>query len=99
MPPYALGVPHSAMEDDEYRGWHIPKGTTVIANIAYECLRCATVLAVLIFSHTRAMLHDESVYKDPHTFKPERYDPTPENPTGEPDPVRAAFGFGRRYVL
>ncbi|KAI0730583.1 cytochrome P450 [Earliella scabrosa] len=72
-----LGVPHSAMEDDEYRGWHIPKGTTVIANIA-------------------AMLHDESVYKDPHTFKPERYDPTPENPTGEPDPVRAAFGFGRR---
>ena len=44
------------------------------------------------------MLHDESVYSKPHKFIPDRYSPTPENPSGEPDPSRAAFGFGRRYL-
>lgn len=27
------GVPHRSMEDDEYRGYFIPKGSIVIANI------------------------------------------------------------------
>ena len=37
-------------------------------------------------------MHDESVYKDPFTFKPERFlGPSPEH-----DPTTAAFGFGRR---
>lgn len=25
-------LPHSLMEDDTYRGYHIPKGATVLAN-------------------------------------------------------------------
>jgi cytochrome P450 len=44
----------------------------------------------------RAILHDEAVYPDPHTFKPERWlkadgelDPDTKDPT-------AFFGFGRR---
>ncbi|KAI0659943.1 cytochrome P450 [Cubamyces menziesii] len=28
-----LGLPHSCTADDEYRGWHIPKGATVMANV------------------------------------------------------------------
>ncbi|CCM06866.1 uncharacterized protein FIBRA_09172 [Fibroporia radiculosa] len=32
------GVPHRSIEDDEYNGWHIPKGTMVIAN-AWAMLR------------------------------------------------------------
>ncbi len=28
-----LGLPHCALEDDEYRGFLIPKGTIIIANI------------------------------------------------------------------
>lgn len=32
----SAGVPHSLLEDDEYRGWHIPKNTTVIVNIWYD---------------------------------------------------------------
>ncbi|KAI0734033.1 cytochrome P450 monooxygenase [Fomitopsis betulina] len=32
-PSGALGVPHAATEDDVYRGYNIPKGATVIANI------------------------------------------------------------------
>ena len=32
-PVAPLGIPHSLMEDDEYQGYFIPKGTTVIQNI------------------------------------------------------------------
>ena len=28
-----LGVPHATLEDDEFQGGYIPKGTTVLANI------------------------------------------------------------------
>ncbi|KAI0033835.1 cytochrome P450 [Vararia minispora EC-137] len=72
-----LGVPHCTLDDDVYRGAHIPKGTTVLANIA-------------------AMQHDPSVYADPYAFDPDRFLPSAAKPSGEPDPARAAFGFGRR---
>ena len=29
------GVPHTTMADDQYRGMHIPKGASVVANIWY----------------------------------------------------------------
>ncbi|KAF8957568.1 cytochrome P450 [Flammula alnicola] len=32
-PPIPLGVPHSLTEDDYYKGYFIPKGTTVFGNI------------------------------------------------------------------
>ncbi|KZT03180.1 cytochrome P450 [Laetiporus sulphureus 93-53] len=31
--PAPIGVPHQVSQDDEYRGYHIPKGSTVISNI------------------------------------------------------------------
>ncbi|KAJ3794923.1 cytochrome P450 [Lentinula aff. detonsa] len=31
--PIPLGMPHRLMDDDVYRNYHIPKGTTVMANI------------------------------------------------------------------
>lgn len=37
---------------------------------------------------------DETVYKDPHIFRPERFLP----PNAEPLPMEIFFGFGRRYV-
>ncbi|PCH43329.1 cytochrome P450 [Wolfiporia cocos MD-104 SS10] len=33
--PTPLAIPHRVMEDDEYRGYHIPKGSMVIPNIWY----------------------------------------------------------------
>lgn len=30
IPVTPLGVPHSNICDDEYRGYHIPKGTTIL---------------------------------------------------------------------
>ncbi|KAJ6575093.1 cytochrome P450 [Mycena capillaripes] len=69
-----LGVPHFSTKDVEYRGWHIPKNTTAIANIW-------------------AMLHDESVYKDPESFDPDRF---MEPGSSSIDPMRVLYGFGRR---
>ena len=37
-PPAGSGVPHGTMEEDEYRGWRIPKGSIVFAN-AWGILR------------------------------------------------------------
>lgn len=69
-PVLPIGFPHAAYEDDEYRGYFIPKGSTVIANVW-------------------AMTRDESIYKDPETFNPDRFlDPSIPN--------APAFGFGRR---
>ncbi|RDA83525.1 hypothetical protein CP532_4152 [Ophiocordyceps camponoti-leonardi (nom. inval.)] len=33
MPAAVLGVPHAVVQDDEYRGYHIPKGAAVIFNV------------------------------------------------------------------
>ncbi|KAJ1306125.1 hypothetical protein OPQ81_010836 [Rhizoctonia solani] len=70
QPPLPLGVPRSTAQDDEYRGYFIPKGSIVMTN-------------------AWAMSRDESVYKSPEKFDPERFldNKTPSTP---------AFGFGRR---
>ncbi|KAF5329353.1 hypothetical protein D9619_008931 [Psilocybe cf. subviscida] len=62
------------LEDDEYKGYRIPNGSVVMANIW-------------------AILHDEAVFPDPFTFKPDRFlteDPAVHNQ------FTAVFGFGRR---
>ena len=38
QPAVPLGVPHSNIRDDEYRGMLIPKGSTIIVNQWYICL-------------------------------------------------------------
>ncbi|KAJ7625700.1 cytochrome P450 [Roridomyces roridus] len=49
-----------------------------------------------IIGNAWGLLHDETVYPDPHAFKPERF----LLPNGQPDPAvrdpEVAFGFGRR---
>ncbi|KAJ7123313.1 cytochrome P450 [Mycena crocata] len=45
-----------------------------------------------VLANISAMLHDKKVYDDPEEFNPDRF--LSQNPA--PDPVRAAFGFGRR---
>lgn len=43
-PVTPLGIPHAAVEDDEYLGGHIPKGTTVVANL-YAMLHDESIYA------------------------------------------------------
>jgi hypothetical protein len=79
------------MEDDVYRGWRIPKGSVILANVWYDVLyekRAAFFDAQI----DRKMMHDEEIYKDPYTFSPDRF----LGSTPERDPVDFVFGYGRR---
>ncbi|KAK7685068.1 hypothetical protein QCA50_011905 [Cerrena zonata] len=71
--PVVPMVSHSVTQDDIYKGYIIPSGTALVANIW-------------------AALHDETIYKDPDVFDPERF----LSPRNEPDSSKFAFGFGRR---
>ncbi|KJZ75867.1 hypothetical protein HIM_04691 [Hirsutella minnesotensis 3608] len=51
-----------------------------------------------VYANARAMTHDESLYTDPESFNPDRYEPTSEGGLGEPFP-NGQFGFGRRVCI
>lgn len=40
QPVAPLGVVHKSIADDEYKGYFIPKGTLVMANIWYDIFLC-----------------------------------------------------------
>lgn len=44
------------------------------------------------------MLHDETIYPDPFSFKPERFLKSGKINKEVRDPIHMAFGFGRRSV-
>ncbi|KAI0061727.1 cytochrome P450 [Artomyces pyxidatus] len=50
----------------------------------------------IVLANIYAMLHDESVYKDPDAFSPERFKRRSDGSGIAPDPASASFGFGRR---
>lgn len=78
------------MADDGYNDYFLPAGATIIPNV--WCVFMFSVHCQLWLNRTpiRAILHDESVYPDPLSFKPERFlDSSVDRP-------EAAFGFGRR---
>jgi cytochrome P450 len=92
------GVPHATSRDDEYKGWHIPKGAIVAGNTLYVRFRLrASVPLSSVFS---ALLHDPEVFPQPEVFKPERFlrqgkDGLEIDPTIR-SPLDSAFGYGRR---
>ncbi|KAF7333787.1 Cytochrome P450 [Mycena venus] len=50
----------------------------------------------LVIGNTWAILHDQDIYAEPHSFKPERFLLDGKINTAVRDPETAAFGFGRR---
>ncbi|KZP02374.1 cytochrome P450, partial [Athelia psychrophila] len=50
----------------------------------------------IIIANAHQILHDESVYPDPYTFKPERFLKDGKIDQSVMNPTIAAFGFGRR---
>ncbi|KAI0062668.1 CyP450 monooxygenase [Artomyces pyxidatus] len=87
-----IALPHAAMQDDEYNGYFIPRGATVIAN-TWQVSR--TVHRIHLTLDFRAILHDPTVYPDPETFRPERFLTEDGNVKDDPT-LSAAFGFGKR---
>lgn len=92
------GVAHATTEDEEYRGYLIPKDTIVFPFQWYDL---HSTLVGLILMYVRGLLHDSKVYPEPDVFSPERY--LVRLPDGAwklrmdvTDPRTFAFGFGRR---
>lgn len=54
-------------------------------------------LSPALTQRPRAMMHDERVYPEPFTFKPERF--LDESGGLNDDDRILAYGFGRRYLL
>ena len=88
------------MEDDVYNGYFLPKDSIILGNAWYARLTFASVFVSLftlkknVFT-TRAILHDDRLFPDPFTFKPERFTDPNVDPR-VPAAVDYAFGFGRR---
>ncbi|KAJ3775821.1 cytochrome P450 [Lentinula raphanica] len=58
--PVPLGLPHRLMDDDVYRDYHIPKGTTVVANIHAILQNCSQP----------QLFRPERYLEDPHLLDP-----------------------------
>lgn len=88
------GVPHRLMEDDNYNGYYLPKGS-----ICFPNLWCVTMIITYtcfgFISRYRGMLHDPETYSNPREFIPERFLGVSGNKP-ELNPRVIAFGFGRR---
>ncbi|KAF8621647.1 hypothetical protein AX15_007665 [Amanita polypyramis BW_CC] len=50
----------------------------------------------IVIANSWTMLHDEKIYPDPFSFKPERFLKDGKINSNARDPAHAAFGFGRR---
>ncbi|KIK58872.1 hypothetical protein GYMLUDRAFT_60415 [Collybiopsis luxurians FD-317 M1] len=77
-----LSVPHLASYNDNDMGYFIPKDSIVIANIWHY----------LYVTYREDMLHDPSIFPEPHKFIPERF----LNSEKAKEAVKTVFGFGRR---
>jgi cytochrome P450 len=94
-PPLGIGIPHSLVEDDVVGGYFLPKGLCILSDsgTTYE----AAMLGTMVSSNIWAMTHDENLYPDPFSFKPERF--LNADGTLNDDNRILAYGFGRRLAF
>ncbi|KAJ2927403.1 hypothetical protein H1R20_g9694, partial [Candolleomyces eurysporus] len=91
-----LGAPRASVEDDEYDGYFIPKGTMIFPNNWYASSADFGAGLRAQIPHFRAVMHDPEVFDRPFEFIPERYLKDGKIDRSVPDSEYAAFGHGRR---
>jgi len=98
-PVAPIGLAHYVTEDDEYNGYRIPKGSTILPNVWYGTPSQPSLSICETEAFVRAILHDEHTYPEPHKFHPERFEDLEKNRLTGINEQPLAFGFGRRWVL
>ncbi len=93
-----LGVAHRSMEEDEYKGYRIPKGSVVVSNIWYVLSVSNNEMMLTEATQRRAYSRDLKHYADPEEFRPERFLKDGQLDHSVLDPSLMAFGYGRRCV-
>ena len=94
--PAPLILPHFATEDDEYDGYLIPQGSTILVNVWYDTIQLPLGSLLDADYAVRSMLHDPQRYPQPNEFIPERFLDNGKLDLSSGDPGLMAFGFGRR---
>lgn len=73
-PVTPIGVSHRVSEDDEYEGYHIPKGALVIPNVWYVLHKLGRNYLAQMLVIIRAINHDVEIYgPDADEFNPSRH--------------------------
>ncbi|KAK7687640.1 hypothetical protein QCA50_008855 [Cerrena zonata] len=95
MPVTPIVLPRSITRDDEYRGFFIPKGTTIIAvNITVVIL-----LPTLICSLAESMDHvTQEDYPELERLNPDRFIADGKLNPHIRNPLSIALGFGHRCI-
>lgn len=103
MPTVILRVPHAVTKDDEYMGYLIPKGASVIYNVWYVSPDPAGALEIPSdVSINRSIHMDPNRHSNPRSFDPSRYADdyqTANEAALNPNPSeydQFVFGAGRR---
>ncbi|KAF8719237.1 hypothetical protein AX14_011281 [Amanita brunnescens Koide BX004] len=89
-----LAIPHTAVKDDIYKGFYIPKGKSIIT-YKTPIIPMLSSSGTLVLPNAWAISQDEEVYSNPDAFDPERFFNPDGSLTG--DKVDYAFGYGRRF--
>ena len=92
-PVVANGLAHVSMHDDVYEGMTVPAGSVIFANARYVHLQGFLVTSLKIVRVHRAMTLDETKFREPQNFTPERFLPEPQG-WGEVLPESVVFGWG-----
>lgn len=103
MPTAILGMPHAVIQDDEYMGYKIPKGASVMCKLL-PCILLSYFrkTAKNSIDNVWGINMDENRFKNPRAFDPSRYqgdDQTSAEAAMNSDPSQRdhfVFGAGRR---
>ena len=85
--------------EDIYRGFYIPSGSIIIANIWSITHDKASLVFLPFAFHLELIYVAQSVYPDPYTFNPDRFIKDGLLNTDVKDPSDFVFGFGRRWDI